>query len=767
MTTALLLVAFGALTRLLPHPPNAVALGALALYAGARLPRRWAFAAPLAALLLSDFFLDFGTGRAAVTLVRAVDYAAFAGIVLLGRAAASNAPPLGLAGLSVCGSLAFFLASNFAVWLSGELYPKSSAGLALCFTAALPFLWSTLAADLAGTTLFFGVDALSRRRAAWRVAAAALPLLLLPSAVAAQRPSPVSEQVVVTATAYPEEETELGSAATVITRERIRQQGFQTVAEVLRSVPGVEVARSGSDGAVTSVFLRGANSTHTLVLVDGARMNSPFFPGYDFSTMTVENIERIEVVRGPFSALYGSDAIGGVIQIFTRPAAGKLSGQASFEAGDVGQRAGAAFLSGSAGPLGFSASYRDGRLEGDRPNSDWRQQSGALRLEGRVGAARIALEGGIVDGEVGVPGPVGAETPLSRYFTREERLSIPAVVPLSGGHELALSAARVASRPESVSPEYAFESRTDALSWQAGISDTWTRGSNRLTAFASWQLWEVSDRSNYGVNLDGSRTKLWGAGAEDTYQFSPSLTATAGFRYDRHSVYGDAWSPRATLAWRSPDSLWKVRASGGGAFRAPTVGELYYPFSGNPDLEPERSTSWELGAERSLGAGRAQVSLFWNDLRDLIVYDFARFQNFNVQRARTRGVEVAVRQDVVAAVAFNAGYTYLDAEDRDSGEALLRRPRHSAFFDAVLRPWRPLAISPRVTFVGKRPDADALTGARVEQPSFVRLDLFARYELAHFAPYARLENLTDELYEEVNGYPAPGRRFALGLEARF
>jgi vitamin B12 transporter len=245
------------------------------------------------------------------------------------------------------------------------------------------------------------------------------------------------------------------------------------------------------------------------------------------------------------------------------------------------------------------------------------------------------------------------------------------------------------------------------------------------------------------------------------------ITATAGVRYDDHSQFGAAWSPRATAAWLSSDALWKVRASGGSAFRAPTVGELYYPFSGNPDLRPERSTSYDLGVERYLPGGRIEASLFWNDFRDLIVYDFARSANFNVGRARTRGVEFALRQDLARTLSVDTGYTYLDAQDRGTGLALIRRPRHRAFLGASWQALGRLSLAPRVTFVGNRPDSDALTGNRVESPSFLRLDLFARYCLGPVAPYARVENIADRRYEEVNGYPAPRRRFAAGLEARF
>ncbi len=600
------------------------------------------------------------------------------------------------------------------------------------------------------------------------LAAAALACVLPGQALAQQAPPPVAENVVVTATAVAEEEIAVGSATTVITRERIETSGFRTVAEVLRSVPGIDLVRSGSDGSITSAQLRGANSTQTLVLVDGQRLNSPYFPGYDFSGLTTENVERIEIVRGPFSALYGSDALGGVIQIFTRPSARGLAGQASFEGGESGQRGGSIFASYGGESLGIAGSYRDGRVGGDRPNSDWRQRNGALRADGRFGESlRFALEGAIDDGEVGVPGPVGAETPHSRYANRQERLALPVSFAPADGHAATVLVADVVSKLRFDDPDSGFSSRTEARSLQARVADTWTSGANRLSGFASWERGKVDDSSNFGVSLDGQRTTIWGAGVEDTLKLSGGFTATAGLRYDNHSQFGSAWSPRGSLSWNSADALWKLRASAGSAFRAPTVGELYYPFSGNPDLRPERSTSFELGAERYLAGGRVEASLFWNDFRDLIVYDFSRFQNFNVGRARTRGVELAARQEIGRTLSLDVGYTYLDAVDRDTGLPLIRRPHHRAFLGATWRALPHLSIAPRLTVVGTRADRDALTGQNVEEPAYARIDLFSRYDIGPVAPYLRVENLTDQRYQEVNGYPAPRRRFALGIEAKF
>jgi vitamin B12 transporter len=790
MTTAILLVFLGALSRLLPHPPNFVALGALALYSGARLPRRLAFVVPVAAMALADVFLDAGSGRGILSPVRLTVYATFVAIVaigMLGRrwlASASASVAARCAAwpaLAAAGSVLFFLTSNFAEWATDPTYPATGAGLALCYAAAIPFFWNTLAADLAGTAVLFGLDAASRRRqpASRRLAAALLfggAGLLLPALLSGQTPSPaisptpapVSEAVVVTATLSPDDERGIGSATTVITRERIEASGATTVLEVLRSVPGLDVSRQGSDGALTSVFLRGTNSTQTLVLVDGARVNSPFFAGYDFSALTTENVERIEIVRGPFSALYGSDAIGGVIQIFTRGATGATTARATLEAGSAGQRQGAGFVTTGAGPLGISASFRDARVDGDRSNEDWRERNGSFRVESRLGEdARVAVEGSILDGETGNPGAVGNFDPTARGLFREERIALPVSFSPAEGHRANVLFASVDSKPSFRDPVNGFDSDTDARSLQGRVSDAWTSGAHSLTAFGSWDRWKVDDHSNFGTNLSGQVSTLWGAGLQDAIRLGASLTATAGLRYDRHSEFGSAWSPRATLAWLSSDSLWKARLSAGRAFRAPTVGELFYPFFGNPDLAPERSSSYEAGVERYFAGGRAEISLFWNDLTNLIAPDFTTSQNKNIGRARTRGVEAAWQLRLLASLDADVSYTYLDAQDRVAGTALLRRPRHRASVSLSWRPVPPLTVSPRAVFVGSRRDIDGLTFGPTESPSYTRVDLFARWDLGHVAPYARLENATDRRYAEVNGYPAPRRRWAGGMEVKF
>jgi vitamin B12 transporter len=248
------------------------------------------------------------------------------------------------------------------------------------------------------------------------------------------------------------------------------------------------------------------------------------------------------------------------------------------------------------------------------------------------------------------------------------------------------------------------------------------------------------------------------------------LVATAGLRWDDHSAFGGAVSPRATLAWRVSPSL-KLRAAAGSAFRAPSTGELYFPFSGNQSLRPERSNGYEVGLERALGKGVAlEISGFWNQLRDLIDFDPVTFVNRNVGRARTRGVEVALQTPLGARATARVSYTYLDAKDLDTNTFLARRPRHRASATYATGFASGGSASLTAMWVGARLDQDAVDFTRVvEDPSYLRVDAALTLPpiARSLAPFVRATNLLGRAYAEASGFPAPGRRFLAGVEASF
>jgi len=607
----------------------------------------------------------------------------------------------------------------------------------------------------------------------------ALLLAVAPALLAQPAPPPgvtkLAADVVVSAEAEPEPAASLGAAATVIGAAEIRASKATTVLDLLRTVPGLDVVQSGGPGTVTSLFLRGTASTQTLVLVDGVALNSPFFGGTDLSALSLANVERVEIVRGPFSALYGSEAIGGVVRIFTRKAAGsgEASGRATFALGDRSAKEAFAELALGSGPLTGSAGFRRTLTDGDLANEFF----AATNVSGSVSASLTdALRVGLVvrrdEGRTGIPFSAGTATPHRSTTNETTTLEAPFAYALSPKTSIEASFRWVKDSPTFSDPDAAFsESATDARRTGARAVLTTLLGIQRIAVGTDWERTLVSNGSNFGVDLEDVSTRTFALFAEDRVALaSGKLVATGGIRWDDHSAFGSALSPRVTVAWRVTPSL-KLRAAAGSAFRAPSTGELYFPFSGNPALRPERSNGWEAGFEKTLAAGVvAEATLFWNDVRDLIDFDAVTFTNLNVGRARTRGVEVAIRTPVGARSTARASYTYLDARDLDAGTFLVRRPRHRASVTYATTFASGGSVSLTGMWVGARPDRDAVDFTRlVEDPSYLRVDVALTLpEIAlSLAPFVRFTNLLGREYAEASGFPAPGRRFLAGLEASF
>jgi vitamin B12 transporter len=613
---------------------------------------------------------------------------------------------------------------------------------------------------------------LARSSCAW--------LLLFAHTVLAQPGSPpgataLAADVVVSAEAGPEAATSLGAAATVIDSAEIAASKATTVVDLLRTVPGLDVVQSGGPGTVTSLFLRGTASTQTLVLVDGVALNSPYFGGTDLSALSTANVERIEVVRGPFSALYGSEAVGGVVRIFTRKsaAADEPSGRATLALGNRSAKEAFAEVALGSGSLTGSAGFRRALTNGDLPNEFF----AATNFSGSVSAALTdALRVGLVlrrdEGRTGIPFSGATATPLRSTTNETTTFEVPVSLTLSPKTSVEASFREVKDSPTFSDPGSDFSSSsTDARRAEARVAFTTLLGVHRLAAGADWQRTLVSNESNFGVALEDASTRTFALFAEDRVALlGERLVVTAGLRWDDHSAFGSAVSPRGTLAWHLTPTL-KLRAAAGSAFRAPSTGELYYPYSGNPSLRPEKSIGYEVGFEKSLAGGIvAEVSGFWNDLRDLIDYDAVTFTNQNIGSARTRGVEVALRTPVGAHSLLRASYTYLDAKDLDAGTFLIRRPRHRASATYATTFVSGGSVSLTGMWVGARPDRDVADFTRVvEDPSYVRFDAALTLPplALSLAPFVRVTNLFGRDYAEASGFPASGRRFLAGLEASF
>jgi len=371
------------------------------------------------------------------------------------------------------------------------------------------------------------------------------------------------------------------------------------------------------------------------------------------------------------------------------------------------------------------------------------------------------------DSNTGIPLSGDTPTPDRRIAWQEREVAIPFRLE-RGTFALDAQLSRVAfdNAYRAPSDPFGFTSAdTSSEALRGRTVATWHALPNlRLSFGGESERLEVTDSSSFGSNLKGAHQSTWAVFGEAGYD-AGSFHGDVGVRRDDNNVYGSQTSLRlggvADLG-----AGFRLRASYGEAFRAPSLGELFFPGSGNPNLQPETSRSTEVGLERQGGGWRFAVTGFENRQKNLIEFDFATFTDVNVGRAKSRGIEAEVgyRRGIVSA---RLNSTWLDAKDETTGLALLRRPKRSSNLVLALTPRRwTFSLTGRV--VGDRPDVDPVTFANRTNPGYQRWDVAASYQLLDWlAPYARVENVADRAYAQALGFPAPGRTVIGGVAVNF
>lgn len=578
---------------------------------------------------------------------------------------------------------------------------------------------------------------------------------------AAQTPAVIEDELVVTGVLEPESQDRLPAGVDVIDAAEIEERQLHSVSDVLRSVAGVDVVRSGSAGKVTSVFSRGTESDHTLALWNGIELNNPYFGGFDWAFLSTEGLDRVEVVRGPFSALYGADAVGGVVNVVTRERQG---GSAKVEVGEDGYQR---------GNLTASRQFKSGHLDsaghvrrGDGLEAnDFFDSAGILtRAEHQLGErTSLGILARVNDVSVGIPRSQGVPSPNRRTDWRDWQLAVPFEVE-AGSWAASALVSWVELESRFTDPDDAFgftSSRTESSTGRIRSQASYRPNNESWVAFGvEGEQVEVDDRSSFGMNLDGAGIDSKSAFAQSLWT-SPSMTLDLGVRVDDFESFGSRLSPRVALAVRGGNGgrLW---ASYGEGFRAPSVGELFFPFSGNASLEPEESESFELGGALARSKWTASVVGFENDLRNLIDFDFQTFTNLNIGRARSRGIELSGSFET-ASVTLKGNATHLDARDLGRDVSLLRRPKKRGSIVASFRGAR-ATLTATGLYVGARPDVNVVSFERIENPSYTRFDFaFHWRSFERWTPFTRVENALDEQYDEAAGFRGLPRSFFVGL----
>ncbi len=596
--------------------------------------------------------------------------------------------------------------------------------------------------------------------------------LLTPLATLAQSPPTAGEEIVITASSVPETLATTPASVTVLTRDEIEDRAARDVADVLREVPGINISRTGSAGRATSLFTRGANSTHTLVLWNGIKINNPYFSGYDWGRFSTLGVEQIEVVRGPYSALYGSDAVAGVVNILTAPKKSELLFGAEY--GSHGLRNGQVVASAAGKATQFSASFESREDDGWDDNDDFTQKSANLFFKWTASNRfSLGVSGRYTDYDLGVPFNLNAAGDAivpsleRRQEGNERQIAIPITQSFGRfSYDLTLGESRRDDRFADPQDPYFFtDSDTESVTRRGRLAMKLQTGIGTIIAGGEYERAVVNDVNTFGVSLDDERRVEKSLFVEDRFSREMGDTSrfelSAGVRYDDYDTFGSETSPRLALAWISGSN--KLRGAYGQSFRAPSIGELYFPFSGNAGLQPEKSRSFEVGFDRSIGSGLTSITVFTADYEDLIVFDNATFVFGNIGAATSRGVELSADQAFADGLSSGFSYTYLDTEQDETGETLLRRPRHSG---SIHTSYRKGSLETNIILLhnGKRDDVLPVAPfSRASNKSYTTYDVNVQMHIGKFVPYVKVENLTGERYEEVLGYSSPQRRTIFGV----
>lgn len=568
--------------------------------------------------------------------------------------------------------------------------------------------------------------------------------------------------VQVTASRVPETVDDTLADVSVITRADIDASGARDVLDVLRLQPGVDLYRTGGPGQQTSLFLRGTNSNHVLVLIDGVRASSDNTGAFAFEWLPLDAVERIEIVRGPRASYWGSDAIGGVIQIFTRKLEGPrvALGYGTYRDADgsagIGHWNGVDGYSVEVGARhfgGFSAT-NPGICNGPNdPYCTYNPDDDGFRNTNLAARAARTLGNQLLSASLyRSQGDLSFDQGSSNVIEQDSGVNLEGDLGTNWSHRLSLGNAREDLNTPTFYTSYL--TRRDSLLWQndfklgdtqrliAGIDLVHERGETRDT-FAGVPLYDDSrdDRAFFAG---------WQAGVG-------AFDSELSLRHDDNSEFGGATTGSAALGWRAGDVA-RIYASYGQGFRSPTLNEQFSPgyggqFAGNPALDPERSHSTELGIEFTPGGGqRLHANFYSTRVRDLISFTGPDFRAENLVRASIDGAELAYDLETGPWL-LHAAYSRDDARDATTDQPLVRRPKNKLTAVAERRFGERLRAGAEVMSADRAAD---IAGAVL--PGYAILNLRATYALNNDWRFTgRLENLFDRDYELVHGYNTPGR----------
>lgn len=604
--------------------------------------------------------------------------------------------------------------------------------------------------------------------------AAPLPLIALAAPAFAND----AAQVIISATRSPVPTAEVGSSVSVVTAEDVEKMQSWEAIDALKRLPGVTFERSGGFGSLGSIRIRGSQPGQVKVLIDGIELNDATATGreFDFATLFLPSVDRIEVLRGPQSALYGNDAMAGVVNLFTDQGGGKPRASAEIEGGSYrthreritvaggGDRANVSITAFDVGTAGFNrirvGTEKDGADAQGALGRFGYQISDTLRVDATLGHTHLDSA---FDPSTTQDGPARQRTDVSfgRIATTFDALDgrLRTTVQASGSRT-----------DRSYNQPLGWYDRSSYLGTQGTVgfqSTLAVRGKDQLL-FGVERRSESAEirQSSKGIPTPDFDASNGTTGGFVQYRLVPvdDLFFTIGGRHDHDDTFGGHTTGRVTAAYILRATGTTFRASAGTGAKAPSLYQLFEPNYGNANLQVETSIGVDAGIEQRLLGDRLTLGVtgFHNRFDNLIDFDLTTYRYVNAGRAQTQGVEVTADWRVIDTVRLTGSYTFMVAENLDTGLRLPRRPRHTGSAGVDWTPTAKASLGAEITALSNRLNSTYEPG--VETPGFGVVNLRASYELTkNITAFGRLENLFDRDYQEVRGYRTPGRSVYVGL----
>jgi vitamin B12 transporter len=600
--------------------------------------------------------------------------------------------------------------------------------------------------------------------------------------------------IVVTATRIPTPESQVAGSITVITDDQITASQAQSLPDILKFVPGLNLVQTGGTGGQTSVFMRGTNADHTKVLVDGIDVSDPSNANaaFDFGQFLTADIDHVEVLRGPQSGLYGSDAVGGVINIITKTGDGPAQWTAAMEGGSFETFNQAVSVRGSEDQLHYSFNVEhehsgatpvtplDLLPPGDHRNDDYYDNiTASTRLGydvtdhfdvgfvGRYTDTHLRFTSDDTDPVTFVesPSPLSSASNTTGVYGR----TFAHLASADGFLDQTLGFSFTHNRTINVAadtPDSLDTGERIKIDWQGALKFS---DSETLLVGAEHARDSISQPVSAAVNIDSGYAELQS-------KLGDRFFSALNVRYDNDERFGGKVTFRIAPTYTIEETGTQLKASVGTGFKVPTLSELFqnfpaFDFFGNPNLKPESSVGYDAGIEQALANDtvRVGVTYFYIKLHDLIDISPDGTSYANLDEATTQGVEGFVAYRPLSTLSLRVDYTYNDAEDDLLQQELVRRPKNKATFNARWQATTAFSFNTDVLYVGNWIDGNRdFTIPRLNAPGFITVNIAGNYDLTkQWSVYARVNNLLDRHYEDPVGFLQPAIGAFAGVKAHF